>query len=211
MDDDPLKRRIAARKAEAQRIATDLVIACERAASPRLAKRNMPAKWNDAAWRRYTASGRRRRRRTFHRSPASTTTSRLSNSSPPNVSASTPHATNQGRPSMPKHRILLVEELVLSDSAEFIVDAETPGVAASRLIRARCDGLDQDSDLVQLPDGQIGEIKPQDVARCRLFCVLLDDAGNQIAEIEPAEPKLVARKAPQPLASNAVAGGRPPP
>ena len=53
MDDDALKRRIAARKAEAQRIATDLVIACERAASRRLAKRNMPAKWDDAAWRRY--------------------------------------------------------------------------------------------------------------------------------------------------------------
>jgi len=53
MDDDALKRRIAARKAEAQRIATDLIIACERAASRGLAKRNMPAKWNDAAWRRY--------------------------------------------------------------------------------------------------------------------------------------------------------------
>ena len=110
---------------------------------------------------------------------------------------------------MPKHRILLVEELVLSDSAEFIVDAETPGVAASQLIRARCDGLDQDRDLVQLPDGQVAEIRPQDVARCRLFCVLLD-AGNQIAEIEPAEPKLVATRAPQPLASDAVAGGREP-
>ena len=165
----------------------------------------MPAKWNDAAWRRYIRAAMQ----APHVSSLACVSDdikaleRLAADREP----STPHATNQGRPSMPKHRILLVEELVLSDSAEFIVDAETPGAATSRLIRARCDGLDQDSDLVQLPDGQIGEIKPQDVARCRLFCVMLDDAGNQIAEIEPAEPKLVARKAPRPLASNAVAGG----
>lgn len=99
---------------------------------------------------------------------------------------------------MAKHRILLVEELVLSDSAEFTVDAETPGEAASQLIRARHAGLDEDCDDVRLSDGQSGEIKPQNVVRSRLFCMLLDDAGNQIDEIEASDPALLYRRAPQP-------------
>ena len=92
---------------------------------------------------------------------------------------------------MPKHRILLVEELVLSDSAEFLVDAITPRDAAAYLIKARLSALDEDTDTVHLPDGQRAKITPEAVVRSRLFCMLLDEAGNQICEIEPADPEIL--------------------
>ncbi|WP_174511237.1 hypothetical protein [Methylocella tundrae] len=53
MDDDALRRLIAARRANAQRIETEIIIACERAACGSRHKRNRPSDWNDAAWRRY--------------------------------------------------------------------------------------------------------------------------------------------------------------
>jgi hypothetical protein len=103
---------------------------------------------------------------------------------------------------MTKYRILLVEELVLSDSAEFFVESDTPAGAAAILIKARQAGLDEDTDTVHLPDGQRAQITPQNIVESRLFCVLLDDAGNQIVEI-PTDPDLRAKKAPQPVAPRA--------
>jgi hypothetical protein len=53
MDNDALNRLIAARRADASRIETEIVIACERAACRSRHKRNQPRDWNDTAWRRY--------------------------------------------------------------------------------------------------------------------------------------------------------------
>lgn len=86
---------------------------------------------------------------------------------------------------MPKYRLLLVEELVLSDCAEFHVEAASEAKAAALLVQARHDALDGDSNLVALPDGQAHNIEPEDVVRSRVFCVLLDDAGEEIREVVP--------------------------
>ncbi len=91
---------------------------------------------------------------------------------------------------MPKHRILLVEELVLSDSAEFTVECGTTAEAASQLIKARLAGLDEDNDTVRLPDGQSAVVKPENIVRSRIFCMLLDENGNQIERIEPSDTAL---------------------
>jgi hypothetical protein len=85
---------------------------------------------------------------------------------------------------MRKFRILLVEELVLSDSGEFTIEASTPAEAAAALIEARYAGLDNDDDTVRLPDGQTQHIEPEDVVRSSIFCMLLDDDGYEIGEIE---------------------------
>lgn len=53
MDNDALRRLIAARRADAQRIETEIIIACEQAACRSRYKRNRPTDWNNAAWRRY--------------------------------------------------------------------------------------------------------------------------------------------------------------
>ncbi len=50
---DPLKRLIASRRADAQAIETEIIIACERAACRSRRERNRPSDWNAAAWRRY--------------------------------------------------------------------------------------------------------------------------------------------------------------
>ena len=61
-----LTRRLVARKLAAARLATDLILDCERAASGRNAKRADPARWTETDWRSYI--------RVASRSPA---TSRL--------------------------------------------------------------------------------------------------------------------------------------
>ncbi len=99
---------------------------------------------------------------------------------------------------MPRFRILLVEEHVLSDSAEFFIDSDTPNAAATALIKARQAGLDEDTDTVHLPDGQRAQITPQNIVATRLFCVHLDENGDQIGTIEPDDPALRAKRAPQP-------------
>ena len=53
MDTDALNCLIAARRADASWIETEIVIACERATCRSRRKRNQPRDWNDAAWRRY--------------------------------------------------------------------------------------------------------------------------------------------------------------
>ena len=52
MDTDALNRLIAARRADASWIETEIVIACESAACRSRRKRNQHRDWNDAAWRR---------------------------------------------------------------------------------------------------------------------------------------------------------------
>ena len=85
---------------------------------------------------------------------------------------------------MSKYRMLLVEELVESDSGEFIVEAASPEVAAAILITAHA-ARDDDSNIVRLPDGQECEIDPNGIIESRVFCVLLDDTGKELHEVEP--------------------------
>jgi hypothetical protein len=47
-----LMRRLAARKLAADRLAIDLIVDCERAASGRNGKRADPARWTETDWRR---------------------------------------------------------------------------------------------------------------------------------------------------------------
>ncbi|MGB5083341.1 MAG: hypothetical protein WBO09_01775 [Methylocystis silviterrae] len=86
---------------------------------------------------------------------------------------------------MPKYRILLVEELVESDCAEFDVTASTPEAAAAILIGAHDQAREDCSSWVSLPDGQRRHIEPDNVVRTRVFCVLLDEEGNEVREIDP--------------------------
>ena len=54
-----LTRRLAARKLVAARIATDLILDCERAASGRNRKRADPARWTETDWRCYLRAAAR--------------------------------------------------------------------------------------------------------------------------------------------------------
>ena len=50
---DPVQHRLAARRSAAEKLATDLIIDCERAASGRNSRNADPAQWNCTDWRRY--------------------------------------------------------------------------------------------------------------------------------------------------------------
>jgi len=54
-----LTRRLAARKLVAARLATDLILDCERAASGRNRKRADPARWTETNWRCYLRAAAR--------------------------------------------------------------------------------------------------------------------------------------------------------
>ena len=54
-----LARRLAARKLAAARLATDLILDCERAASGRNGKRADPARWSETDWRSYLRAAAR--------------------------------------------------------------------------------------------------------------------------------------------------------
>ncbi|MEK8121608.1 hypothetical protein WOB59_00360 [Methylocystis sp. IM4] len=79
--------------------------------------------------------------------------------------------------------MLLVEELVESDCAEFTVDAATPEAASAILVDAHARAREGCSSWVSLPDGQRKHIEPDNVVRSRVFCVLLDDNGDEVREI----------------------------
>ena len=54
-----LMRRLAARKLAADRLAIDLILDCERAASGRNGKRADPARWTETDWRHYLRAAAR--------------------------------------------------------------------------------------------------------------------------------------------------------
>jgi hypothetical protein len=70
--------------------------------------------------------------------------------------------------------MLLVEE----DSGDF-------QVGAAILHNAPDQARDRDSSIVTLPDGQARHIAPTDIMHSRIYCIVLDDAGNDVGEIEP--------------------------
>ena len=72
-----LMRRLAARKLAADRLATDLILDCERAVSGRNGKRADPARWTETDWRHYLhAAARSPRLRGSRRSTTRSATSR---------------------------------------------------------------------------------------------------------------------------------------
>ncbi len=79
----------------------------------------------------------------------------------------------------------LVEQLVEEDNGDFTVEAPTPEQAAGILAGAHDAARDRCDDLVVLPDGQSRRIEPADVVRNRVFCMLLDEAGEEVREVEP--------------------------
>jgi hypothetical protein len=84
---------------------------------------------------------------------------------------------------MPTYRILLVEEQVESDCAEFSVAASTPRDAANILVDAHARAREKSSNWVSLPDGQSARIEPDNLVRTRVYCVLLDEQGDEVEEI----------------------------
>lgn len=89
---------------------------------------------------------------------------------------------------MPKFRMLLVEEIVECDCAEFDVEASSPEAAAAILTEAHDRAREDCSSWVSLPDGQRRHIEPDNIVRTRVFCVLLDEQGNEVREIDPNNP-----------------------
>lgn len=80
----------------------------------------------------------------------------------------------------------LVEQLIEEDSGDFTVEADTPALAAAILLQAHDAAREADRNLVTLPDGQSRNIEPDDVVGNRVFCILLNEAADEIGgEIEP--------------------------
>ena len=79
----------------------------------------------------------------------------------------------------------LVERLIEEDSGDFLVEAPTPALAAAILLAAHDRAREQCSNLVRLPDGQRRRIEPTNVVENSVFCMLLDEAGQEVKEIDP--------------------------
>ena len=87
---------------------------------------------------------------------------------------------------MTRYRIRLVEQSILEGSGDFTVEADTPALAATVLLRAHDAAREAYRDLVVLPDGQSRRIEPREVIDNKVFCIRLDEAGDEIGgEIEP--------------------------
>ena len=86
---------------------------------------------------------------------------------------------------MTRHRMRLVEQLIEEDSGDFIVEAPTAALAAGILLAAHNKAREQCSNVVTLPDGQRRRIEPTNVVENSVFCMLLDEAGQEIKEIDP--------------------------
>lgn len=63
------------------------------------------------------------------------------------------------------------------------------GAATAILLQAHDDARDADRNLVVLPDGQARTIDPADVVSNRVFCILLNDDGEEVREIEADCPE----------------------
>jgi len=87
---------------------------------------------------------------------------------------------------MTHYRIRLVEQSILEGSGDFTVKADTPALAAVVLLRAHDAARETCRDLVVLPDGQSRHIEPREVIDNNVFCIRLDDAGDEVGgEIKP--------------------------
>jgi len=87
---------------------------------------------------------------------------------------------------MTRYRIRLVEQSILESSGDFTVDADTPELAAAILLRAHEAAREACRNLVVLADGQSRRIEPKEVIDNNLFCIRLDETGDEIGgEIKP--------------------------
>ncbi len=87
---------------------------------------------------------------------------------------------------MTHYRMRLVEQSILEGSGDFTIDADTPELAAAVLLRAHDAAREACRDLVVLPDGQSRHVEPRGVVDNNVFCIRLDDAGDEVGgEIEP--------------------------
>jgi len=87
---------------------------------------------------------------------------------------------------MTRYRIRLVEQSILEGSGDFTVDADTPELAAAILLKVHEAARDASSNLVVLADGQSHRIEPREVIDNKLFCIKLDETGDEIGgEIRP--------------------------
>jgi len=85
-----------------------------------------------------------------------------------------------------RFRVRLVEQSILEGSGDFTVEAETPELAAAVLLRAHDAAREACRDLVVLPDGQSRHVEPREVVDNNVFCIRLDDAGDEVGgEIKP--------------------------
>ncbi len=87
---------------------------------------------------------------------------------------------------MTRYRIRLVEQSILEGSGDFTVEADTPALAATVLLRAHDAAREAYRDLVVLPDGQSRRIEPREVVDNNVFCLRLDNVGDEVGgEIKP--------------------------
>jgi hypothetical protein len=93
-----------------------------------------------------------------------------------------------------RYALRLVEQVIEEDSGDFAVDAPTPERAAAVLLAAHDRARARGSNLVRLPDGQARRIEPDNVVRTRVFCVLLDESGQELHEVEPDHGEQPAAK-----------------
>lgn len=86
---------------------------------------------------------------------------------------------------MTRWRMRLVEQSILEDCGDFTVEADTPELAAAILLRAHDAARRDCRDTVALPDGQARRIEPREVVDNNVFCIRLDEEGNEVGgEIE---------------------------
>lgn len=81
---------------------------------------------------------------------------------------------------MTRYRIRLVEQSILEGSGDFTVDSDTPELAAAVLLNAHEAARAACRDLVVLADGQSRRIEPREVIDNNVFCIQLDEAGDEI-------------------------------
>lgn len=87
-----------------------------------------------------------------------------------------------------RHRMRLVERLIEEDTGDFAVEAPTPALAAGILLAAHAAARERCSNTVGLPDGQSCRIEPTNVVENQVFCLLLDERGQELEEVEPEWP-----------------------
>jgi len=87
---------------------------------------------------------------------------------------------------MTRYRIRLSEQSILEGSGDFTVEADTPELAAAILLKAHEAARDASSNLVVLADEQSRHIEPREVVENNVFCIRLDETGDEIGgEIKP--------------------------
>jgi len=81
------------------------------------------------------------------------------------------------------HRMILVQESIQSGMGQFFVDSASPEEAATTLFAAHETARKALSQSITLEDGQSQCLEPTSTIKTRIFCVVIDDNGREVAEI----------------------------